>query len=116
MTVPFQQFPANWKVPLYWVEVDPSMAGLPVDIQPVLIVGQKLAAGLAVNDVPIPIGTLADAQQQFGVGSMLERMFAAFLNGNAAAQMWGLPIADQLVALLPRDQSPSPQHQRSLER
>ena len=94
MTVPFQQFPSNWKVPLYWVEVDNSMAGLPVDIQPVLLVGQKLTAGLATPDVPIPIGTLADAGNQFGVGSMLERMFAKFFEGNAAAQMWGLPVSE----------------------
>jgi phage tail sheath gpL-like len=94
MTVPFQQFPANWKVPLYWVEVDNSMAGLPADIQPALLVGQKLASGLATPNVPIAIGTVADAEQQFGIGSMLAQMFAAFMNGNPSAQMWGLPIPD----------------------
>ena len=28
MPVSFNQIPANWRMPLYWVELDPSMAGL----------------------------------------------------------------------------------------
>ena len=30
MPISFSQIPAEIKVPLYWVEVDPSKAGLPV--------------------------------------------------------------------------------------
>lgn len=92
MPISFSQFPANWRLPLYWVEVDPSMAGLPSSKQPVLLVGQKFESGSATSNLPIAIGTLAQAKDAFGEGSMLERMFASFLNNNLAHEMFGLPV------------------------
>ncbi|HLH95013.1 MAG TPA: phage tail sheath subtilisin-like domain-containing protein [Xanthobacteraceae bacterium] len=86
--------PENWLLPLFWATVDGSLAGGSVQSQPALLVGQKLAAGIAANNVPIPIGSLAIAQQQFGIGSMLERMCNAFFNINPGQQLWALPVAD----------------------
>jgi len=94
MPIEFAQIPANWKQPLYWVELDPSMAGLPTNRQPILLVGQKLTAGKAALDVPIAIGTVAQAIDQFGRGSMLARMFAVLMENNVAHEMWGLPATD----------------------
>ena len=51
-----------------------------------------LAPGAAAYNVPIPIGSLAIAKQQFGEGSMLERMVNTFLKGNVTQQLWCMPV------------------------
>src|SRR4029077_14919913 len=94
MPVSFANIPANWRLPLYWVEVDPSKAGLWTIRQPALLVGIMTADGEGVADVPIPIGTQAQADKQFGQGSHLANMFAAFFANNFAHEVWGLPLAE----------------------
>src|SRR5215831_2186167 len=94
MPIEFSAIPSNFKQPLYWVEIDPSMAGLPTNLQPALIVGQKLSSGKAPVDIPIAIGTLAQAIDAFGSGSMLANMFEMFMKSNFSTLMFGLPVAD----------------------
>ena len=53
MPISFSQIPVNIKVPLYYVEVDPSMAGLPQLGLRALLVGTQLAIGDAAPNVPI---------------------------------------------------------------
>jgi phage tail sheath gpL-like len=102
MPVEFQQFPANWRQPLYYVEVDPSQAGIPVSNPIALVVGHYNQTvppdpSAPVNpkpmDVPIVIGSLADATQYFGPGSMLEAAFRAFFLNNFGTLVFALPIA-----------------------
>jgi phage tail sheath gpL-like len=99
MPVEFSNFPANWRLPLFWLEVDPSMAGLPTNLQPALIVAQMFVvaqgssnAGTATPDIQIAVGTLADAQSLFGIGSMAERMVAAFFENSFGQQLWVVPV------------------------
>lgn len=94
MPVSFSSFPADWKLPLVWIEVDSSQAGTVPLTQPVLLIGQKLAAGTAPADVPIAIASVEDAGSFFGIGSMLERMVVAFLKDNAAALLYCIPLAE----------------------
>lgn len=94
MAISFASIPANWRLPLYYVETDASKAGSAVLSQPALLVGQKLAGGSATADVPVAIGSLAQAQALFGIGSMLERMVNTFLANNKAQQIWCLPLAE----------------------
>jgi phage tail sheath gpL-like len=182
MPISFAQIPSNIKVPLYWVEVDPSMAGLPTLNLRALLVGtmltssQKvstavpaaggtgyvvgntinlangvvltvasvttgavttatvtsagsipaaatpptgpqpqvstngpgtgatftltwvanpnLGAGTATPDIPVAIGTLAQAQEKFGSGSELYRLFKIFFKNNFANEVWGGPVAE----------------------
>jgi phage tail sheath gpL-like len=94
MPISFSNFPANWRLPLVWVEVDPSKAGFPVANLPALLVGVKLAAGSAPVDVPIAISSQAQADDAFGEGSMLARMFTAFFANNFAHEVYGLPVAE----------------------
>ena len=58
------------------------------------IVVTALSPGAAVYDKAIPVGSVAVAQQQFGAGSMLERMFARFFAGNPTQQIWCLPVPE----------------------
>lgn len=94
MPVSFANIPANVKVPLYYVEVDPSMAGLPSVNLKALMVGIKLTAGIATPNVAVPIGSQAQADQHFGPGSELSRMFQAYYANNFANEVWGLPVAE----------------------
>src|SRR5262252_3985485 len=106
MPIDFAQFPANWRLPLFWLEVDPSMAGLPVTREPALLVGQMFtadkgqsSAGTAIPNVPIPIGTLHAAQDAFGEGSMLAQMFAAFFHNSFGQEVWALPVVEPAGAV-----------------
>ena len=92
MPISFANIPADIKVPLYWVEVDPSMAGLPTINLRALLVGVKIAAGSAPDDIAMPIGSQAQADEAFGEGSELSRMFKAFFANNFANEVWGLPV------------------------
>jgi phage tail sheath gpL-like len=98
MPISFANIPANIKIPLYWVEVDPSMAGLPNINLLALMVGTMTTDGSATPDVAIPIGSLAQAGAHFGHGSELERMFAAYYANNFANSVWGLPLAEPVGA------------------
>ncbi|MFH0298356.1 phage tail sheath C-terminal domain-containing protein [Bradyrhizobium sp. 31Argb] len=98
MPISFANIPANIKIPLYWVEVDPSMAGLPSINLRALMVGIMTADGDAEPDVPIPIGSQAQADMRFGQGSELSRMFMAYFNNNFANEVWGLPLAEPVGA------------------
>ena len=92
MPISFANIPANIKVPLYWVEVDPSMAGLPQINLKCLLVGT--AKGSAPHDIPLVIGSQAQADAAFGEGSELARMFKAYYSNNFANEVWGLPMAE----------------------
>jgi phage tail sheath gpL-like len=175
MPISFANIPANIKVPLYWVEIDPSMAGLPsinlrallfgtmfdpvntvttavpavagsgyevddtidldnnVKLKVLTITGDAVATvsiidggsvvipptgaqpqigtsgnginatftltwlntpggGTAAPDVPVPIGSQAQADQHFGEGSELARMFKAFYANNFANEVWGVGL------------------------
>jgi phage tail sheath gpL-like len=97
MPISFAQIPQNIKVPLYWVEVDPSMAGLPTINLRALLVGTMTTGtngGDATADIAIPIGSQAQADQHFGSQSELARMFRAFFGNNFANEVWGLPVAE----------------------
>jgi len=101
MAVPFQNIPSDWRVPLYWVELDNSQAGFPYTLMPALLVGTMTTKntdvqwnGTATPDVPILIGKQQDADQLFGQGSELAAMFAAFFANNLTQQIYGLPVAE----------------------
>src|SRR6516164_4865377 len=91
MPISFANIPANIKVPLYWVEVDPSMAGLPQINLRALLVGVA-KGGRAPSDIAAPFGSQAQADAQFGEGSELARMFRAYYANNFANEVWGLPV------------------------
>jgi phage tail sheath gpL-like len=109
--ISFDNIPSNWRMPLFWAEVDPSMAGLPMVRQILLIVGAMITTpdpigppvepalpagvvpGIGVPNVPKPIGTQAQADKEFGRGSEVACMLRAALANNFAQETWCLPVA-----------------------
>ena len=98
MPISFSNIPDGFRIPLYYVEIDPSKAGLPINRMPALIVGIKIAAGNAPADVPTPIASQAQADRAFGQGSELSCMTRAFLANNFAQELWCLPVAEGTTA------------------
>jgi phage tail sheath gpL-like len=92
MPVSFNNIPSSWRQPLFWIETDPSMAGYPTSRLPSLLIGCMLSTGIATADVPIAIPSLSEARKQFGLGSMLDGMVETYLKGNAASELWVVPI------------------------
>jgi phage tail sheath gpL-like len=108
MPISFNNIPANWRQPLYWVEVDGSMAGFPISHMRSLLVGIMMTSGTgaaagnngtAVVDVPIPIGRQMDADKFFGQGSELALMFHSFYANNWGNEVWAVPVAEPPAAV-----------------
>jgi phage tail sheath gpL-like len=98
MPISFANIPANIKTPLYWVEVDPSKAGLASINLKALMVGVAIVSGTAPKNVAVPIGSQAQADIAFGAGSELSRMFQAYYSNNFANEVWGLPVSEPVGA------------------
>src|SRR5215475_22388 len=98
MPISFSNIPADLRVPLYWVEVDPSKAGIPMIHQPALLVGTMTGTKVPV-DVPMAVGTQAQADDHYGIGSELSRSFRSFFANNFANEVWGLGVAEPVAGV-----------------
>ncbi|MBI1407296.1 MAG: phage tail protein [Caulobacter sp.] len=96
LPISFNTIPVNIRTPGQYVEFDASRArkGLPKRTPRVLLLGQKLAGGSALNLTLTRIVSPAGALASWGAGSMLAQMSAAFLKANPSAEVWGLSQAD----------------------
>ncbi|BAO88917.1 phage tail sheath subtilisin-like domain-containing protein [Caballeronia cordobensis] len=94
MTVPFQNVPANNRVPFFYAEVDGSQAGYFSQSLRTLLIGQKLAAGTATANVPQLVSSSDQAKTLFGVGSMLARMHAKYREGDSFGEVWCIALDD----------------------
>lgn len=94
MTIPFSKIPANWRLPLFYVEFDNSQANTATFQQRTLLIGQKITAGNAVADVPVICSGVADAKTKCGVGSMLASMMDYYRKNDPVGEVWILPLAD----------------------
>jgi phage tail sheath gpL-like len=92
--ISFSQIPSDIKVPLYWVEVDPSKAGLPQLGLRALLVGTGLSGGDVPLEVPIAVGSQAQADAHWGQGSEISRMFTAFFANNFSNEVWGVGVPE----------------------
>lgn len=92
MTVPFNAVPGSTLVPFFWAEI--NSGGTPfANARRLLLIGQKMSAGLAVPNVPMRF--LGDASGQFGAGSMLQQMVHyALASAGPLQEIWALPLAD----------------------
>ena len=99
MDIPFRQIPTNLREPLFYAEVDASRANSASETLRVLLIGQKLAAGVAVANVPVISQGVADARLQAGSGSMLALMTAAYRANDPFGEVWYLPLSDDGAAV-----------------
>ncbi|SDH06071.1 MULTISPECIES: phage tail sheath subtilisin-like domain-containing protein [unclassified Duganella] len=92
--IPFKQLPANVRVPLFYAEVDNSLANSGEFNQRALVIGQMLAAGVAQPNVPAICQSPADAAALGGAGSMLHLAVQAYRQNDTFGEVWCLPVQD----------------------
>ncbi|CDH22649.1 phage tail sheath subtilisin-like domain-containing protein [Xenorhabdus bovienii] len=94
MAIPFSHIPNNLRTPLFFVEFDNSMANSAIATQRSLIIGQMLDSATATPDIPVRVSSAEQAASQYGHGSLLHGMVAAYLANDSAAELWVLPLKD----------------------
>jgi phage tail sheath gpL-like len=96
MTVSFNTIPINIRTPGHFIEFDPSRAqqGLPQVWHRILVVGQRLAAGSVLAAQPVRVLSAAQAEENFGRGSMLATMLAALKVANGSTEVWAVALDD----------------------
>ncbi len=94
MTIPFNNIPANMRVPLFWVEVDNSAASGGAGNPKSLLVGGMVAAGTAAADTAVQVASVGQARDLFGVGSQLHRMAIRYFENDPFGELWCIPVAD----------------------
>jgi len=92
--ISFATIPTNVRVPLFYAEVDNSQAGYFSQAVRTLLIGQKLAAGVAVANTPILVSRTDEAKTQFGIGSMLARMHETYRLNDSLGEVWCMPLDD----------------------
>lgn len=90
MAVSFNYIPSNVRVPLFYAEVDNSMANNASAEKISLLIG-LMGDGTATKGVPTLISSAEQAKNKFGRGSPLALMAEAFRNQNATGELWCLP-------------------------
>ncbi len=92
--IPFTQLPGNIRVPLFYAELDSSQASHAQISQRTLLIGQMTTAGTGTPDIPLISAGTGDAQQQWGINSMLAAMTAAYRAADGFGELWYLPLQD----------------------
>lgn len=98
MTIPFQNIPDNLRLPLFFVELDPSKANTQSRAQRALLIGQKTAAGTQAANVPVRSRSQSETRQAAGAGSILAGMIDAYRLNDPTGELWVLPVADDAGA------------------
>lgn len=94
MVVQFNRIPTNIRLPGVFIEVDASKAGRADDPGRILLIAQKTNAGTAVANTPVPVVSILDAKEKFGIGSHLVAMIEAVRLSDPFGLVWALPLAD----------------------
>lgn len=94
-TLAFKYFPqSTWRPSGFFAEFNSSQANTATQNQRALLIGQILAAGTAVVNVPIMAYNQAIVNTLCGVDSMLALMYAAYRAQDPFGEVWILPLAD----------------------
>lgn len=102
MTLSFNQIPINIRTPGQYVEFDNTRAvqGLPAIAHKILVIGQRFAGGSVAAGVPVRVLSAAQAEENFGRGSMLAAMLTALKAANTYTECWAVALDDLLAGVL----------------
>lgn len=92
MAVSFNYIPSNIRVPLFYAEIDNSMANTATANKKSLLIGQSIGSN-AIAGKPYLISTATQAKEKFGRGSPLALMVEAYRNQDTAGELWCLPMS-----------------------
>lgn len=94
MAVGMQYVPSDVRLPLFYAEVDPSMAGSKSIARKTLIFGQKISTGSAAVNTPVKVRSATHADWLFQRGSQLARSCYAYFLNDSLAEVWAMSLAD----------------------
>ncbi|EBI9896928.1 phage tail protein [Salmonella enterica] len=94
MTIPFASVPDNLRTPLFFVELDNSMANTATATQRTLLIGQMLSDAAQEPGVPVLVSSAQTVANLCGSGSQLHLMMQAYLKNDPAGNIYILPLAD----------------------
>lgn len=94
MAISFNHIPSGIRVPLFWAEVDASMANTSSNNLKTLLIGQMLASGVAEANKPVLVTGDSQGKELFGRGSILARMNSAYRKNDTYGEVWAIPISD----------------------
>ncbi len=94
--ISFNAIPIDIRTPGQYIEFDNSRAlrGLPAVAHRILVIGNKLAAGIAATGVPTQILSTAQADTAFGRGSQLAEMLRALKAVNRTTECVAIALDD----------------------
>ncbi|TNC80712.1 MAG: phage tail protein [Oleiphilus sp.] len=90
----FNNIFTNTRLPGFQGELDPSQANTGSRNWNLLVVGQRLASGAVDALDPVRITTVAEAETNFGRGSMLANMLKTVLDNNPGNAVWAIALDD----------------------
>ncbi|MGA4368113.1 phage tail sheath subtilisin-like domain-containing protein [Pantoea ananatis] len=94
MTIPFDNVPGNLRTPLFYAEMNNSMASTATATQITLIIGQQLDSATQAAGVPFLASSASTVGGLCGYGSMIHAMMTAYLKNDTAGKIYILPLAD----------------------
>ena len=94
MAISFNNIPANIRVPLFYAEVDNSMANTGANNLKTLLIGQKTATGLAQSGKPFLLTSGSKGEEQGGLGSQLSIMNNAYRANDGFGEVWAIALDD----------------------
>ena len=93
MPISFNHIPNNLRTPLFYVEIDNSMANSALETQRTLLIGQMLD-GTTEPDIPVKVSSEKVVAGLCGQGSMLHTMTKKYLANDEIGEIWILPLKD----------------------
>jgi len=95
MGVAIPSLPADWRVPLFYAELDREFSGSPAAATyRTVIIGQRLSTGTIAAGTLKLVSSASKAQEYFGVGSMLARMVEIYIKNDPYATLYAIALDD----------------------
>lgn len=94
MPLPFNDMPANLRIPGVFIEFDNSLAAQAEQEFKVLVIGQRLTTGTVAEGVPTRVTNEVQADEYFGRGSMLAEMLRAMKAKDRFMETWAIALDD----------------------
>lgn len=98
MSVSFNQIPSALRVPLFYVEIDNSMANTAQEVQRTLLIGQ-MTTGSAKPNIPERVSSVSTVAGLCGRGSVLHTMISKYLANDSMGEIWILPLTDDTTGM-----------------
>ena len=93
MTISFNNIPSGVRVPLFYGEVDNSMANTAVTGLKTLLIG-RMTQGKATPMRPVLVTGDSQGKDLFGRGSELARMNTVYRKNDTIGEVWAIPLED----------------------